>query len=307
MEIGTQVPQMNNLEEFCISLSKIGIRYIELGPDVLPSLSSKKMKKLSRILKDQKIKVYSVHAPFGNKADLSLPEEKKRKKAIFIHKEIIDKMSFFGSNILVIHPGEEVKEKDIKNRLNLLCHSLNELLSYAESNKITLALENLPPGSVGDSAEELKGIICRFNSPYLKICFDTGHSHMGGKLKEDFEIIQHQIVTFHIHDNDGVRDLHLQPPYGTIPWKDFINWVKCLSFQNPLIMECFPWGNTEFKWVKKEIELLFEGKVIKDVSSVGKTISSGYIRCPVCGHFFFEEKGRPICYCNRNKVPLADK
>lgn len=293
MQIGTQVPEVGSWEEVFSSLSRANIHHIELGPEILPSFSLPEAAELSHLLKNQGIMVYSVHAPFGDEANLSIPEEYKRKKAVVSHREVIEKMQVFESSILVVHPGEKAKKGKIHHRVDLFCRSLKELLPCAEENKTTLALENMPPGFVGSSAQELKYIIEDFNSPYLGVCFDTGHSYIGGKLQHDFELLQPYIVTFHIHDNDGLRDLHLQPPYGAIPWENFTRWVECLSFPHPLIMECFPWGRVEFEWVKKEVELLFQGKIIQNASS-----PPGYIRCPSCGHFLFEYEGKPHCYCS---------
>ncbi|MBE0479300.1 sugar phosphate isomerase/epimerase [Candidatus Aerophobetes bacterium] len=293
MEIGTQIIQKNNLEKLCLSLSQINIRYIELGPEVLASLSLEQVTKLSRLFRKQGIRVYSVHAPYGDKADLCALEERKRKKAIVSHKKIMNMMREFNSSILVVHPGDKTEKENVHHRLNLLYNSLEELILCAKENKIILAVENMPPGFPGDSAQELKRMLEEINSPYVGICFDTGHSHIGGALREDFKTLQPYIVTFHIHDNDGVRDLHLQPPYGTIPWEGFVRELTSTSSQNPLIMECFPWGKVDFEWVKREIELLFGGKLIKNVLS-----PHGYIRCPSCGHFFFEDNGNTVCYCS---------
>jgi len=297
MQIGTHLPQQEKLEEFCSVLAEAEITYIELGPKLLPSLSRREATKFARFLKNQGITVFSVHAPYGDNADISCLEENKRKKALSSHKKIIQKMELFEKSILVIHPGEKVEKEKANQRLHLLRCSLEELLYATQENKIRLALENMPPGFVGDCAKELRQIIKEFNYPNLGICFDTGHSHIGGKLKEDFEILKNNIFTFHIHDNDGLRDLHLQPPYGTIPWENFTRWVEKLSFPHPLILECFPWGQVEFTWVKKEIELLFQGKIIENTCS-----PPGYVRCPCCGHFFFNQEGKAVCYCSfKNK------
>lgn len=296
MEIGTQITQIDELERICASLKQAKIRYIELGPEILPSLPPAKITRLSRFLKSQGITVYSVHAPFGEEADLSAPDKDKRRRAVVSHKKIIKRIKEFGCGILVIHPGEEAEEERLSSRFGLFSNNLGEILPLAEENKITLALENMPPGFVGSSSRELRHIIEGFNSSHLRICFDTGHSYLQKSLRSDFDTLKPYILTFHIHDNDGLRDLHLQPPYGTIPWKNFILWVKYLSFPHPLIMECFPWGKVEFEWVKKEIELLFQGKIIQATSS-----PPGYIRCPACGHFFFEQEGEPVCYCSFKK------
>lgn len=301
MQIGTQVPEpdIEKVKKFCVNLHKINIHHIELGPEISSTFSFKQATSLSRFLAEHGIKVYSVHAPFGEEADLSCPREEKRKKAIISHKQTIEKMQDSESPILVVHPGEKVEEKNLECRIHLFHKSLEELLFFAEKNNVILALENMVPGFVGGSSRQLRQTIKQFDSPYLGICFDTGHSYIGGMLKQDFDSLKNWIVTFHVHDNDGLRDLHLQPPYGTIPWQGFISWVENLAFQHPLILESFPWGKVEFEWVKKEIELLFEGKIYQNPSLPGP------IRCASCGHFLFKENEEPVCYCSTKKRRAA--
>lgn len=293
MEIGTQIPHRHNFDKLCFSLREANMKHVELGPELATSLSLKEAVHLTQLLEKQGISVYSIHAPYGEKADLSAEDEKKRKKSIESHKKLIKNMPELQSSILVIHPGDKTDTEKIDLRTKLFCKSLEELLIFASEHKIKLALENMPPGFVGNNAQELKNILEKMNSSQIGICFDTGHAHIGGRFNEDFKTLQPYIVTFHVHDNDGLRDLHLQPPYGTILWDSFVEELQNMSFQNPVIMECFPWGKIEFEWAKREIEFLFNGKLIKNTSS-----PAGYIRCASCGHFLFEENGKSVCYCS---------
>lgn len=292
MEVGLYFPNTSELEKQCELFFEEKIKFVELDSEILPSHSEKEVEKLSRILKERKIKVYTVHAPFGKDNDLSCPRAREREKALFLQREVMDKMEALGSKIIVIHPGEgPIKKEEQGERLRVFSQSLERLLFLAEEKRIKLAVENALPTGPGDRGEDLKNLVKRFNSPWLGICFDTGHAHVGGKLKEDFESVKDLILTFHLHDNDGIRDLHLQPPYGTIRWEEFILQFKLSPYQGPLIIECLPWGGAKPGWAKKEVELLFEGKLFKINSP------SGYVKCPQCGHFYFKEKGEFLCWC----------
>ncbi len=296
MQIGTQIPQTDMLRLLCELLFQAGIRFIELGHEILPTRSGKEVKKFSSYARARGIKIYSVHAPYGKTNDLSTPEEEKRRQTLLLYKETLDKMTTIESNIMIIHPGEKAAKGELETQLKIFRQSLEKLLVIAEEKKITLAIENMPPSYPGNKAKDLRNIVTEFDSPYLGICFDTGHSHLGGKLIQDIETIKGFIVTFHINDNDGIRDIHLQPPYGTINWEAFILAIQGLDYQGPLIMECFPWGGADPRWAKKEVTWLFEGKVCQV-----KFSPSGYVRCLKCKHFFFEKKGEPLCYCSFKK------
>ena len=65
-------------------------------------------------------------------------------------------------------------------------------------------------------------ILEKFNSPYLGVCFDTGHANLTGRFKEEFLILKDKIFTFHIHDNDGKSDSHLALGEGNIQWEKIL-------------------------------------------------------------------------------------
>jgi len=174
MEIATRVPQIPQLTQFCESLAEIGFRYLELGNGILSNYSKAEIEKLSHVLNRNKMEIFSVHAPFLPTIDLSSVDNAQRNKTLYFHQKVIDKMQVFGTSILVIHPGGELQGKDIKTRLDMFRRSLEYLLPRVQKDNITLAIENLPPGHVGNKAEDLRDIIKEFQSNHLGICFDTG-------------------------------------------------------------------------------------------------------------------------------------
>jgi len=304
MEIGAYVPNKDDLTQWLDLLKEGGINFVELDAWILPERDEKEVEKLSSDFKERKIKVYSVHAPFGGENDLSIPDKKKREKMHSSVVKVMEKGKILGIEVIVIHPGGVMKKKEIKERLKIFHQSIEKILPLAENYRIKIAVENMPPGHPGTEAEELKEIVKRFNSPYLGVCFDTGHSHIVNNVKDDFEILKEHIFNFHIHDNDGTRDMHLQPPYGSIDWQEFYSLVKNSSYQGPLNLECYPWRGAEPGWAKKEVEWAFEGKMLKVNSP-----RPSYLRCIKCGHFVFIDKGKPVCYCNpaAHRVPRVSR
>ena len=87
-------------------------------------------------------------------------------------------------------------------------------------------------------------LVKKFPSPYLGLCLDCGHANlmepMDGRVVTDMigyiqsawkpgipaftpglpEFIAPEIVTVHVHDNDGLNDRHaMLDEHGTIDWK----------------------------------------------------------------------------------------
>ncbi len=238
MEIGAYVPNKDDLTQWLNLLKEGGINFVELDAWILPEKDEKEVKKLSSDFKERKIKVYSVHAPFGGENDLSIPDKKKREKMHSSVIKVMEKGKILGIEVIVIHPGGAMKKEEIKERLKIFHQSIEKILPLAENYRIKIAVENMPPGHPGTEAKELKEIVERFNSPYLGVCFDTGHANLCKDFKKEFLLLKDRIVTFHIHDNEGSQDSHQFPLTGTIDWIWFIKQVKSMNYTGSLPIEC---------------------------------------------------------------------
>jgi sugar phosphate isomerase/epimerase len=136
--------------------------------------------------------------------------------------------------------------------------SLEELVPKAKESGVKLALENMLSGYLGDNPGELMECVTALSSDFLGICFDTGHAHCTGSMGEFFSSVKERIVTFHLQDNDGTRDMHVQPGYGTAPWQDFVQVFETMDFADPLIIEARPWNGASIAVMLEEQRLLFQ-------------------------------------------------
>ena len=100
---------------------------------------------------------------------------------------------------------------------------LDFLAPMAKEMGITICIENLydsigghlVEGPCCDAAKAIERID-RFNEKYhaevLGFCFDTGHANLVGIDFEDFlTMLGKRLKVLHIHDNDGISDLHQIP------------------------------------------------------------------------------------------------
>ncbi len=92
---------------------------------------------------------------------------------------------------------------------------IKKLLSACEIYDMNLCIENL------FSYDEIPYVFKNIKHPNLKICLDIGHQNF---LTPEFQIIEEygeHVAVLHVHDNDGVHDLHDIPFTGTIDWERF--------------------------------------------------------------------------------------
>lgn len=169
--------------------------------------------------------------------------------------------AFFGCPYLVVHGfklsyflGSEELEWERTERF------LDFLAPMAKEMGITLCIENLYDSIVGHlvegpccNAEKAVERISRMNdrhgSEVLGFCFDTGHANLTGLDFEKFiTALGSHLKVLHIHDNDGVSDLH-QIPYTftrtrenlpSTDWEGFIRGLRNIRFDGTLSFETAP-------------------------------------------------------------------
>jgi sugar phosphate isomerase/epimerase len=174
-------------------------------------------------------------------------------------------------------------------KMNILAYdSISLLMDAAVETGVALALENMLPGHPGCEIEHIVGTVERINSPSLGVCFDSGHAHVCGNMEEFMEAAGRHIISIHMQDNDGTRDMHLQPPYGTTNWRAFAEILHKIDYVRPITIETRPWGGAGFK------------QMLREVSAVLETPDDISFRCQKCGHAVLRSEGRWFCNCDRS-------
>ena len=143
---------------------------------------------------------------------------------------------------------------------------LDTILPMAKEYGITVCMENLyesvgghivegPGCDVRKSVERIDRINADYGAEVLGFCFDTGHANLIGLDFEKFiTTLGSRLKVLHIHDNDGVGDLH-QIPYtftktrenkSSTDWEGFarglreIHFDGVLSFETAPVLKAFP-------------------------------------------------------------------
>lgn len=150
--------------------------------------------------------------------------------------------------------GSEEAEWDYTERF------LDTIAPLAKELGITICIENLYGGIGGHlvegpccDARKAVARIDRMNERYqaevLGFCFDTGHANLVGLDFEDFlTTLGSRLKVLHIHDNDGVADLHQIPFTFTrarenvtsTDWEGFIRGLRKIGFDQVLSFETAP-------------------------------------------------------------------
>ena len=169
--------------------------------------------------------------------------------------------AFFDCPYIVVHGAKQSghcgSEQDAWDRTEAF---LKDLIPMAKELSVTICLENLY-GSRGDhivegpccDAAKAAARIDRMNreagAEVVGFCFDTGHANLIGLDFEEFiTTLGSRIKALHIHDNDGIGDLH-QIPYtfarsrenkASTDWDGFLSGLGKIRFDNVLSFETGP-------------------------------------------------------------------
>ena len=111
----------------------------------------------------------------------------------------------------------------------------------------------------------------KFDAEVLGFCLDTGHANLVGIDVEDFIVtLGHSLKVLHIHDNDGIMDLH-QIPFtftcnrennASTDWEGFVNGLRQINYQGNLCFETGP-VLSSFPEVMKQDVLQFIARIGK--------------------------------------------
>lgn len=119
--------------------------------------------------------------------------------------------------IAVIHPIKASLEENLKY--------FETLKSYVPKG-VTLAIENMETEEEISKIEELLMLTSSL-SYKTGICLDTGHANiLNLDISSFIERAGDKLIATHIADNDGHRDQHLLPGFGTIAWEKIIPAFK---------------------------------------------------------------------------------
>lgn len=170
----------------------------------------------------------------------------KRSRNIELYKRQIEGCSFLGCQRLVVHPVRPFGwEKDTDHEFTFQenIKMWSSLIPTAKDFGVMICVENLPfdfADCFGSHTENIRKIIDAIDSPYVRICLDTGHANiMGENISESVLICGDKLEALHVHDNGGgsYNDRHYPPYYGNIDWDGFSKALGDIGFKGCISLE----------------------------------------------------------------------
>ena len=262
-------------------LVSYGIENIVLTDSIIPRVADLDAHELFlKSAASAGIKYVDAHAPLLETDLLGLAPERNRQAMLRSSENVIQIASEFGCKTCTFHVWNwRPDSHNTEERFTYVCDSLERLLPVAEKNGVIMALENVwCPHCTPDM---LVRIMKHFNSPWLGLCYDSGHAHIFDHGRKDpanscvpvswkcpvneipwenqaLEKMLPYLVNCHLHDNKGFVDSHAIPGEGSIDWKHVVKLLseapnlKCI--QSEVMV---PWHSGAVKTLKQNFEKIF--------------------------------------------------
>jgi sugar phosphate isomerase/epimerase len=135
---------------------------------------------------------------------------------------------------LVLHLGEKTdgwSQRSIEYAETALEH----LGAFASPLGVRLLVENLL--SDPTTPEHLLEILELGHLRNVGICLDLGHAHLTVGVAAAIATVGPRVVSVHVHDNHGIKDEHLWPGDGEIPWPATVAALKALPGKPAIVLE----------------------------------------------------------------------
>ncbi|MCW5983147.1 MAG: sugar phosphate isomerase/epimerase [Bryobacteraceae bacterium] len=202
---------------------------------------------LAHWFRDSELELWSLHAPMytddvwgksGPHSVVSITETSKPRRVANVDEikraiEIAEKIPF---RYLVQHLGVSGEEWD-DAKVDAAFTCLEDLKVFAGVRGVEVLLENIP--NAFSSSDRLRYIL-GITHLDINFCFDVGHANMMEGIEPAYERMKDRIRSTHIHNNDGVKDLHLFPYLadgGNIDWNKTMKLLRSRPDQYPLLLE----------------------------------------------------------------------
>jgi len=242
------------VEDFQVTFAEVaeaGIKHVVLGPRMgnIDFLDHRLASMARDILVRLELRAVACHGLLFGHFDLNEPEEGSIPHMMESHCRLMNHMAEIGCRTYVCHPGTAPRGDARGPHWDRVRKTLDELAPRAQSLGLTIALETLPPGYLGDNAEELLRFVDEYACPQVGICYDSGHAHIAEDAMSVLTTLAPLIVTAHLHDNDGTSDDHRIPGLGTIDWSAVVPVLRQCPRLIHVETEAF---NTE-KWHHAEV------------------------------------------------------
>jgi sugar phosphate isomerase/epimerase len=195
-------------------------------------------------LRDSRVRLHSVHLPYGGQLDLSQVDDALREDAVRQTEANLCSAVELGASLAVVHPSAEpIADGERAHRLDASRRSLASLGATAAELGVRLAVECLPRTCLAHTAVELLSVVADTDPAAVGVCIDVNHLNLRElDLRAAVNALGERLLTLHCSDNDGEDERHWLPgdTRGVIDWAAFLQGLRDVHYTGPFLYELRP-------------------------------------------------------------------
>ncbi len=218
------------------------------------------------------ITVYQTHAPLT-----TYTGDPEKDPAIYeAIKKALLATSVLGAHHSVVHPpilSDNRYGSLAKENKELAMNFYGGLIPYLDEYGVSIAIENMyksdplkkmpcptvcsSPYELNDYVDTLNGM-CK-NGDRFVVCLDVGHANLSCRemnIRDFIGVLGHRLKGVHIHDTDGLHDLHTAPGFGNVDWASFCLGLKDVGYDGDFVFEANAFAGR------------FDGDLLPDVTAL---------------------------------------
>lgn len=208
-------------------------------------------KELRKKAEAKGLKFNQAHAPYGS----SFAETEKTEKRFGEIVRSMERAALLGAENIIVHPCQHLAYEDdgVPEKLfEINMDFYNRLKPYCEEYGIHIAIENMWQFRKGSQKilhstcsrpDEFIRYVDTMNSEWFVACLDIGHAVLVCEDPADFirKLGKKRLHALHVHDVDGIRDLHTLPYFGVCDWEKTMKALAEIGYEGDLTYEadCF--------------------------------------------------------------------
>lgn len=230
-------------------MSDCGFRAVEVSTarGHVPFDDPRGLAAVRRSLSELRLRVHSLHAPFGHDLNLTGTDAALRRHTLEQLTVAADALQQLGGGLYVIHPGGEDQRWvwERQQRLDLSVKGLTSVWAECRRRDLTLIVETPLPHLLGGQMEDLSWIMERLPEDGVGMCLDTSHTALGGCLFEAIERFGRRLRHVQASDTRGHTDDHLVPGDGVIDWPRVLSALERVGYDGVFMLEVTGTGNVQ--------------------------------------------------------------
>ncbi len=182
------------------------------------------------------------------------PMASMRKAAVDEIARTFPLLSALGARRVTVHGNwASARLFSLRECLDFQLSSLRELVARGADAGIEIMYE--PIGIERDNAHNVRQLL--EGAPGLNLHIDIGHANLCNKNPAQFiEALHERLVHIHLHDNNGVADLHLPIGCGIIDWPETVGALK-KRYDGAVTLEIFSPDREYVLISKRKLEALW--------------------------------------------------